>query len=129
MIYFYYMAGAAKKILIAEDERPLARALSLKLTSAGFAVDVAYEGATVHEKVMNEKYSLILMDLMMPKHDGFALMEEAKKNGIKTPIVVISNLGQESDVERAMEAGAKEYFVKSETPLSTIVDFVKKHTA
>jgi DNA-binding response OmpR family regulator len=116
----------AKKILIAEDERPLARALSLKLQKEGIEADVASDGNDVKEKVAAGGYDLILMDLMMPHHDGFALMESMKAKGDTTPVVILSNLSQDSDQNRAALAGAKHYFVKSNITLSDIVVYIKE---
>lgn len=117
----------SKKILIAEDEKPLARALMLKLEGEGFLVDVANDGDAVKEKVSKGGYSLILMDLMMPKHDGFLIMEEMKQKGDKTPVVIMSNLSQDTDRKKAIEAGANHYFVKGDSKLSDIVEYIKKN--
>lgn len=114
------------KVLIAEDEKPLARALSLKLQSEGIENDVANDGDAVKEKINSNKYDLILMDLMMPKHDGFAVMEDMKKKGNNTPVVIMSNLSQDSDRNRAAIAGAAHYFVKADIKLADIVAYIKK---
>jgi DNA-binding response OmpR family regulator len=114
------------KILIAEDEKPLARALSLKFQKVGIASDVAYDGEELREKFDQGEYDLVLMDLMMPKHDGFAFMEEMKKRGSALPIIVMSNLSQDTDRNRAAIAGATHYFVKSDVPLSEIVSYIKE---
>jgi CheY-like chemotaxis protein len=63
---------------------------------------------------------MILLDLIMPQIDGFTFMEQLKK---KSPIIILSNLGQEEDKERAKQLGAVDYFVKSNTP---IVEIIKK---
>jgi DNA-binding response OmpR family regulator len=120
------MAETKKRILIAEDEKPLARALSLKLETEGFETDTVYDGLEVEKKIATEKYDLILMDLMMPKLDGFSVIEEMKKQGFKVPIVIMSNLSQEIDRKRATEAGAVAYFVKSDIKLFEVVAFIKK---
>ncbi len=115
-----------KKILIAEDEKPLARALSLKLQKEGIASDIAPDGDEVKRLVEAGGYDLILMDLMMPKHDGFAVMEAMKEKGDTTPVVILSNLSQDSDRNRAALAGAQHYFVKSDIALSDIVVYIKE---
>ncbi len=117
---------STKKILIAEDERPLARALALKLEKEGYTVTVATDGDMVLEDVEKETYDLVLMDIMMPHHDGFSLLADFKEKKMRTPVVVLSNLGQDSDKARAKELGAKDYFIKSEIKLSDIVAYVKK---
>lgn len=118
-----------KRILIAEDEKPLARALSLKLERVGIGADLAYDGDMVKEFVAKGGYALILTDLMMPKHDSFAFIEDLRKNGDETPVVVMSNLSQDTDRKRAEVAGAEHYFIKSDTQLSEIVDYIVKRLA
>lgn len=115
-----------KKILIAEDEKPLSKALALKLENENIEVDVAYDGDVVREKITSNVYDLILMDLMMPKHDGFSVLADLKERGIKTPVVIMSNLSQDTDRNRATIAGASHYFVKAEVKLSDIITYIKK---
>ncbi len=116
----------AKKILIAEDEKPMANALSLKLGSAGFETQAVYDGEEAITILKKSKYDLILLDLVMPKKDGFAVLEELRKMKISTPVIVASNLGQEEDRKKAMDLGAKDYFIKSDTTLAAIVEQVRK---
>lgn len=115
-----------KKILIIEDEKPMANAISLKLGSAGFETQVVYDGEASIPALRESKYDLIILDLVMPKKDGFYVLTELKKLNITTPVVVISNLGQEEDLKRAKDLGARGYFIKSNTTLATIVEHVKK---
>ncbi len=118
-------ASPGKKILIVEDERPLAHALELKMTHEGYQVTVALSGTEGLEKAMSGSFDLILTDLIMPQMDGFTLMQELAAKGIKTGVIVLSNLGQEEDRKRALELGAKDYFVKANTPIAEIVKKVK----
>ena len=114
-----------KRILIVEDEKPMAHALELKLTHAGFeaqSVGNGEEGLALMEK---ESFDLVLLDLIMPKLDGFGVLEEMKKKGIKTPVMVQTNLAQEEDEKRAKALGAKEFFIKSNTPIAEIVEQIK----
>lgn len=111
----------SKKILIIEDEKPLARALELKLTHAGFQTKVVFNGEDGIEIINKESFSLILLDLVMPKMDGFTVLAILKVKKIKTPVIVLSNLSQEEDEKRAKEFGAKEFFIKSNTPIATVV--------
>ena len=71
-----------KRILIAEDEKSMARALELKLNSAGYDTKVAYDGNQALDVLKTEKYDLVLLDLMMPAVDGFGVLEEMKKEVI-----------------------------------------------
>ncbi len=115
----------SKKILIAEDEKPMAHALELKLGHAGYATKVVHNGADAVEEIKTGQYALVLMDLIMPKMDGFAALEMLKEIGNKTPVFVTSNLGQDEDIARAKSLGAAEYLVKSNTPIAEIVEKVK----
>ena len=111
-----------KKILIVEDERPLAHALELKFTHEGYDVTIATDGEEGLKLAKASKYSMILLDLIMPQMDGFTFMEQLKK---KSPVIVLSNLGQDEDKERAAKLGAVDYFVKSNTPITDIIKKVK----
>lgn len=119
------MAEKLRKILVAEDEKPMARALELKLNSSGFQAFVVNDGEAALKEVMSGKYDLVLLDLMMPKKDGFEVLEQAQLNGNQTPIIVSSNLGQVEDVNKAKALGAIDYFVKSDTPISKVVERIK----
>lgn len=114
----------AKKILIIEDERTLARALELKLTHTGFKAKVVYNGEDAVELFKKESFDLILLDLIMPKMDGFMVLALLKVKKIKTPVIVLSNLSQQNDMKRTKEFGAKEFFIKSNTPIATIIERV-----
>lgn len=113
---------AGKKILIVEDERPLAHALELKFTHEGYDVTVAPDGVEGLKVANATKFDMILLDLIMPQLDGFGFMEQLKK---KCPVIVLSNLGQSEDRERAEQLGAIDYFVKSNTPITDIIKRVK----
>lgn len=117
-----------KKILIAEDERPLARALELKLTHEGFSVTVTANGQECIDKLKEDTYDILLVDLMMPMVDGFKVLEfiHTTIKDTPPPVIVLSNLSQPDDENKALELGAAKYFVKSNTPLAVIVDEVKK---
>jgi DNA-binding response OmpR family regulator len=113
---------SAKHVLIIEDEHPLSHALELKFTHEGFICTVANNGAEGLKEASTGKYDVILLDLIMPEMDGFTFLEQLKK---KTPVIVLSNLGQTEDRDRAKALGAKNYLVKSNTPISEIVKIVK----
>lgn len=113
-----------KKILIIEDEKTLAQALELKLSLSGFAVTTVFNGEDGVALILKEPFSIILLDLIMPKMDGFAVLSILKEKNIQTPVMVLSNLSQESDLKRTQELGAKDFFIKSNTPITTIVERV-----
>jgi DNA-binding response OmpR family regulator len=118
-----------KKILIVEDEKPMARALELKLTRAGYDAASANDGESGLAYLEKNKVDLILLDLIMPRMDGFAVLEHLRKKGNKTPVVVLSNLSQEDDQKRCTALGAKDFCIKSNTGISEIVDKVKDYLA
>ncbi len=114
-----------RKILIAEDEKPMAMALDLKLQAEGFETKVAYNGQQVMDLLAKEKFDLLLLDLIMPIKDGFSVLEDIKKKKIKIHIIVSTNLGQPEDKKRVEKLGAEYYFIKAETPINHVVKFVK----
>ncbi len=116
----------AKKILIAEDDVSLSKALKLKLASLGFEVAVAEDGEEAMSLVKRQTFDLMLLDLMMPKLDGFGVLEELKKLKHKPVVFVNSNLSQAADKERAMKLGADAYLIKSDVSLKDIVAKITK---
>ena len=113
-----------KKILIIEDEKPMALALEMKLTHAGFSTKTVFNGSDGVDLLAKETFDLILCDLIMPKMDGFTVLAILKDRKIKTPIIVLTNLSQKTDEKYAKSFGAKEFFIKSNTSLETIVEKV-----
>jgi DNA-binding response OmpR family regulator len=116
---------SSHKILIAEDEKPLARALELKLTRSGFHTRVALNGVEALQAMKEESFDLILLDLIMPQKNGFEVLEEMRAQNIQIPVIVVSNLGQEEDRKRVEELGAIQYVVKSNVSLAEIVKGIK----
>lgn len=115
-----------KKILIGEDQEPMARALELKLNDSGFEAKAVFNGQEIIDILSKQKYDLVLLDLLMPKMDGFSVLEKLKELKNKTPVIITSNLGQVEDEKRAKSLGAKDYFIKSNVTLAEIVTYVKK---
>lgn len=114
-----------KKILIIEDERPLARALELKLTHVGFETKTAVNGEEGLAILQEESFDLILTDLVMPKVDGFAVLTALRERGNTTPVIVLTNLSQAEDESRARTLGAAGFLVKSDISVSEIVERIK----
>lgn len=118
--------SAKKKILVVEDEKPILKALTLKLLHAGFEVETAENGEDGMRIVTRGGIDLILLDLVMPKMDGFSMLEALRAASIKIPIIVLSNLSQSDDEKRAKSLGAHDFFVKSDVPIADLVDRVRK---
>lgn len=117
-------AKGPKRILIIEDEKPLSHALKLKLTHEGYDVAIAENGEEGLKAATDETFDLILIDIIMPKMDGFTVLAKLKEEGSTANVIVLSNLGQKEDVEKAKEFGVNTYMVKSNTPISRIVDAI-----
>lgn len=115
-----------KSILIAEDEKAYSRALVLKLQNAGYdAVSVA-NGEEALEAIKNNKYDLLLCDLLMPKMNGFQVLEEIKKQNLNIPVIGLSNLSQADDEKKMRSAGAVDFMSKSNTPIIEVITKVSK---
>ena len=113
-------------ILVVEDERAIAKALELKLTHEGYEVVTAADGEAALELLKKQSYKLMLLDLVMPKMDGFQVLEALRAQRSSVPVMVLSNLSQEDDEKKARALGAKDFFIKSNSPLADIVVRVKK---
>lgn len=117
------------RILIVEDEEFLARALKDNLETEGYGIAVAANAEEAMESVRKSPPDLILLDLLMPKMSGFFVLEEVKKSEEwkLIPVIVLSNLGGDADIKKAMELGADDYFVKSQHPIEEVIDEIKKY--
>ena len=113
-------------VLIVEDEKTLAHALELKVGHSGFVTHVVSTGDEGLREALTGQYSVILLDLMLPGADGFAILQALREKSISTPVIVLTNLGQDKDRERAKSLGAKEYFVKADTPIAMILAKMKE---
>lgn len=120
------MSDNQKRVLIVEDEKPLAHALALKLGHEGFLVTAAENGRECLELLEKEEFDVLLLDLIMPEIDGFQVLEQLKGKPRRPATFVLSNLSQHEDEERVLELGARKFFIKSDTPLTVIVEEVKK---
>ena len=118
-----------KNILIAEDEDILVNVLKDRFEVEGWSVTVAKNGVEAMAAIGKSKFDLLLLDLLMPKKDGFEVLKEVKGNPeLKNlPIIVLSNLGGDEDIKKAMALGADDYFVKTQHPMSEIVEKAKKY--
>ena len=119
------MPTKSKKILIIEDEKPMARALGLKLGRAGFETKIVFDGESGLAELKKEKFDLIVCDLIMPRMNGFQVLDEIRGKKILTPIIVLTNLGQKEDEEKARSLGAREFIIKSNTPIADVVERIK----
>lgn len=118
-----------KKVLVVEDDRFLVKAYEAKLKGEGFDVAVAHDGVEAMDYLAKQKPGIVLLDLIMPRMDGFDVLEAMKKQSDlkKIPVLILTNLGQEDDRKRGLEFGAVDYIVKADYSLAQIVDLIKKH--
>ena len=105
-----------ERLLIIEDELPMRTALADCLEGEGYRVLTAADGATGLDRALREKPDLILLDIMLPKLDGFALCAELRKLGRATPVLMLTAKGLVQDRVRGLDVGADDYLVK---PFST----------
>ena len=105
------MAENKKKILIIEDEEPIAKIIAFNLKQAEFEPDIALDGNTGLEKGISGKYDLVLLDLMLPGLDGFEVLKGIRERSM-VPIIIVSALEDESDKVTGLELGADNYVTK-----------------
>lgn len=121
------MDFANKRVLIVEDDFQISKVYQLQLEKAGIFSILARNGEEAIELLDEAKPDLVTLDLMIPKKDGFWVLEEIRKNPKykNIPIIIISNLGQESDKARAVGLGATEYWVKVDMSIKDIIEKIK----
>jgi CheY-like chemotaxis protein len=117
------MGEQTKRILLAEDDRFLRKAAEATLRRHGFDVSTAADGEEALRMVRTGTPDLILLDLIMPKLQGFEVLRMLKQDPATThiPVMVLSNLGQESDIRQALESGATAYFIKANLSLQDLI--------
>src|SRR6185369_17458818 len=103
---------ANKRVLIVEDERPLAHALDLRLRSEGFKTAVAANGKECMDLISKKDFDVILLDMMMPVMDGMEVLELLQTRKTMPAVFVLSNLSQREDESIVLQAGARKYLVK-----------------
>jgi CheY-like chemotaxis protein len=125
------MSDQPRRILLAEDDRFLRKAAETTLKQHGYTVITAADGEEALRLARSETLDLILLDLIMPKLNGFQVLNAMKKDAptAKIPVIILSNLGQDRDVQQAMEAGATAYFIKADLSLQALVQRVEEALA
>lgn len=115
-----------KKILLVEDEEIIIDLLQRKLSQEGYALKIARNGEEGLAVMKKEKPDLVLLDIVMPKLNGFEVMEEMQKDDClkKIPVVIISNSGQAVELDRAKELGAKDWLIKTEFDPQEVIEKV-----
>ena len=122
------MENTTKQILIVEDDVFLADLYKTKFTLEGFEVYSGYDGEKGLELAKKNEPDIILLDLILPKMGGFAVLEaiKADKKLKNIPVILLTNLSQKSDVEKGLKMGAKDYLIKAHFMPSEVVAKIKK---
>lgn len=117
-----------KKVLIIEDDHFLSSLMKARLEKEGFSTMQAFDGEEAFNLLKQNKPDLIVMDLIMPKVSGFELLENISVDPqiSRVPVMVLSNLGQDSDIDKVKRLGATQYFVKVQTSIDDLVVKVKE---
>ncbi len=117
-----------KKILVIEDEKTLLDILQKKLTQEGYEVAIVEDGEEGMKKMRQVKPDLVLLDMMMPKKDGYEVLTDMSQDEkLKTiPVIIISNSGQPVEIDRALALGAKDYLIKADFGIDEVIEKVKK---
>ena len=118
------------KVLLVEDDTFLREICSKKLTKEGYTVYEAVDGEEALDGVKTIKPDIVLLDIILPAIDGFQILSHVRKDKNKeiarTPIIMLSNLGQDDDIKKAMDAGANDYLVKAHFTTEEIANKIKK---
>ena len=119
------------KILLIEDEEMLANMYEVKFQNEGFEVIKALDGASGLEMSKSTNPDLVLLDVIMPKMDGFSVLKSMREDPATKdlPVMLLTNLGQDEDIEKGKELGVLGYLVKANVTPSEVVEAVKKELA
>lgn len=116
------------KILIVEDDTFLAGIYAGKFEKEGFKVALAQDGEIALKTAKKELPDIVLLDILLPKLDGFEVLEQLKADAVlrNIPVILLTNLGQKEDVDRGLKLGAADYLIKAHFMPAETVDKVKK---
>lgn len=115
-----------KKILIVEDEEMLSKVLVEQFEKAGFDVEAAFDGEKALKSLEKSKPDLVLLDIILPKINGFDVLKAIKENPDTQdiPVIMISNLGRDEDIKQSIKLGAVDYYIKAQHPIFEIIEKV-----
>jgi len=118
-------------ILVVEDDKFLRELIVQKLSKEGYDVSEAVDGETGIKKIREEKPELVLLDLILPGIDGFEVLKQAKEDSetAGVPVIILSNLGQQEDVEKGMKLGATDYLIKAHFTPGEIIEKIREISA
>lgn len=116
------------KIVIVEDDPILLKALNVELLGSGFEVLSVTDGEAALKLVKKAKPNLILLDIILPKLQGFEVLSKLKKEKTtkKIPVILLTNLGQDADKKKGLKLGAVDYCIKATTDLGELTKKIRK---
>jgi len=118
------------KIMLIEDDEILRDLCVTKLKKENYEVVTAIDGQTGLQKIEEEKPMIVLLDIILPGMDGFEILRKIRASGnpivAKTPVILLTNLGQENDIKKGETLGAQDYIVKANSTTEEIIDKIKK---
>ena len=122
------MGAKTVNVLLVEDDAFLANIYKTKFEMEGFKVHLAENGEIGLKEAKKKNPDVILLDILLPKMDGFTVLEHLKEDDeLKSiPVILLTNLGQKDDVEKGLALGAADYLIKAHFKPSETVDKVKK---
>ena len=117
------MDNNKKRVVIIEDDEHVSKVYEVKFAKEGIETFFARDGEEGMAKILTEKPDLVILDLMLPRKDGFAVLEEMQKTPevAHIPVLVLSNLGGSTDVERTLALGAKEHLIKVNHSMQEVI--------
>ena len=122
------MDHSTKKIMVVEDEVALRKALVEEFVDAGYQVVEAGDGLEGFDVALREKPDIILLDQLMPKMNGVAMLKELRNDpwGSKVTVIMATNMSTTDTINEAIDAGANDYFIKSEVSVADILALVEE---
>ena len=119
-----------KKILIIEDDLDFRNSLRDALAAEGFSVSTADDGEQAMERLLAQNPDMVILDLLLPKVHGLEVLKRIRtypqKDIALTPVIILSTLSSQADIEKGQEMGVLAYFVKSRTKTKEVVDKIKE---
>ncbi|MEA2097920.1 MAG: response regulator [Patescibacteria group bacterium] len=120
------MSNNKKRILVIEDEAILQKSLNDVLVQEGYDVLSSLDGASGLNLALKEELDLILLDIILPKMDGFEVLKKLKEADSQVPIIILTNLSDINDIQKALDLGVTTYLVKADFHLDDVLKKVKE---
>ncbi len=119
------------RLLLVEDDQFLRELMLTKLKREGFSVLVAVDGREGLDVIIRERPALVLLDVILPGIDGFSVLQQTRASSdpkvAKIPVILLSNLGQDSDVQKGRQLGATDYLIKANLTIDEIIKKIRKY--